>query len=124
MKKTIQILGHTVEYECSSGDVNQYLTRAQLADEIRSGLRSGRFEYNFTPDTNPDVVITWRILEPKVLEVSGCGNCPISSWTRSGGVYCQIHTISDEASESRLFASCPLKKESITIKLKSNEPNN
>ena len=72
--------------------------------------------------------LTWHIVEPKVLEVGGdvaCYSCPLMSENPShwdcrhpdykGGL---------KGDQSECFEHCPLKTESITIKLKSNEPNN
>jgi hypothetical protein len=63
-------------------------------------------------------------LPTEVVEVTGCGDCPLRSWNdESGVVYC-LHKDHQEPTKYNyedLFTTCPLKKASITIKLKQHE---
>ena len=61
------------------------------------------------------------IIPTDVVEVTGCGDCKLSSWNHSRtGVYCALQ-YTDEMSPNKLFTTCPLKKASLTIKLKQND---
>jgi hypothetical protein len=60
-------------------------------------------------------------LPAEVVEVTGCVDCKLSSWNHSRtGVYCGLQ-YTDEMHPTKLFTTCPLKKASITIKLKHND---
>lgn len=128
MKNKIKILGHEVEYECSDDRVQQYFIKSQIIDEITNEVRLGEleFHYQLSPDSSPEpVTITWCILEPKVLEVSGCMGCPfLHDNTKGYGCNHPDGTGNLYDNTAELFEHCPLKKESITIKLKQDNGAN
>lgn len=55
------------------------------------------------------------------IEVSGCGECPLRLYGKHGEMlwYC-LHPKSTATKETEVFDLCPLKKSSLTIKLKEN----
>lgn len=60
-------------------------------------------------------------LPNEVLEVTGCDKCVLSTWNRyRTGVWCGLQ-YENEMPPTKLFVTCPLKKSSLTIKLKSND---
>jgi len=117
MTKTIQILGHTVEYECELDLLEQRVV-SNVLSRIMAGHRKGEIEFC---RNELIYILTWRIVEPKVLEVIGCGNCPFRYDEYGYGCNHIDGTRNLYDNTDEVFASCPLKKESITIKLKSNE---
>jgi len=120
----------------------QMLHLAKLAEEQR--MQSGGFSKKWFDDNNgiyfettskmyfcnlqkpqEKVVISYcdfvNTLPTEVVEVTGCGDCKLSSWNHSRtGVFCALQ-YTDEMSPNKLFTSCPLKTKSLTIQLKQND---
>lgn len=57
---------------------------------------------------------------PTEITVTGCVNCPMSSWGHRG-TYCTLQIERSPDSDKNLMRTCPLKPDSITIKLKQDE---
>jgi hypothetical protein len=81
-------------------------------------------KYYFSSDlTFDEIVITYHdFINPpfptEVVEVTGCGDCPFYSMVSSGD-FCGYPKQEIECDD--IFSICPLKKASITIKLKQND---
>ena len=114
MKNKIKVLGHEVEYECEL-DLPEPKVAANISSRITAGYRKGEIEF-----CRNELIytLTWRILEPKVLEVRGCIVCPFRYDEFGYGCNHPDGTRDLYDDETELFEHCPLKTESITIKLK------
>ena len=89
-------------------DHNDYMMINEMFDPI---------EVSYTDFITP----TLPPLPTEVVEITGCEDCKLSSWNHSRtGVWCGLQH-EDEMHPTKLFDTCPLKKSSITIKLKQND---
>ena len=84
-------------------DHHQYMCISECFDEI---------ETTYSEFTNPP-------LPTEVVEVTGCEDCPMYKGDCQGFFTCR-HPKQDNSGMSE-FETCPLKKASITIKLKQND---
>lgn len=119
----------------------QMLHLAKLAEEqgyremylAENGFNNGRihfevnsfFQYINLIQPEEDNVINYSmfIIPTETIEVNGCGDCPL--YTKLSQHDYQYCSYPDKQQSCQMhvdmFATCPLKKSSITIKLKQND---
>jgi hypothetical protein len=99
--------------------------RFKLSDFLNGAIFFEVWEDNdysnfYEPSIEGNKSITYSdfIYPTEVVEVTGCGDCPLHAFRgESERNYCSFE--SKYETDNPLFTTCPLKQKSITIKLKS-----